>query len=316
MLTAAAGWQGTANNLAGTGQDFARIISQIPWSGPSSESMRATAASYATWLFATAEQAAQTAALAHAAATAYELARATAIPPEAVTCNRMQLAILTATNILGMNSVAIAATESQYAEMWTQDIAAMTAYSATSAELTSALPNWTTPPAATAPPSAPAIWTYLLGGQTIPQLFWTTFQANLSSGPFSLPLQLLSLFTVLWATGSPDSPINQILGLAQNPVIAPPTYLAEPLATAPTPQIRANMGSGNTLGPLRVPPTWAQPPKQLVPRPITVNTVGSELEPYPLGLPILTGSGGTTTRKPLPEYGKSSTVMVKHPYGG
>src|SRR5262249_31430655 len=46
------------------------------------------------------------------------------------TFNRTQLASLVATNLLGQNATAIAATEAQYAEMWAQDVAAIAGYAA------------------------------------------------------------------------------------------------------------------------------------------------------------------------------------------
>ncbi|PBJ30258.1 PPE domain-containing protein, partial [Mycobacterium avium] len=47
--------------------------------------------------------------------------------------NRAQLAALIASNVLGQNAAAIAATEAQYGEMWAQDAAAMYGYAASSA---------------------------------------------------------------------------------------------------------------------------------------------------------------------------------------
>jgi PPE-repeat protein len=92
-----------------------------------------------TWLAATGEQAGQTAAQATAAAGAYETAYAATVPPMVVAANRSLLAMLVATNFLGQNTPAIAATEAHYEEMWAQDAAAMYGYagaSATAAQVT------------------------------------------------------------------------------------------------------------------------------------------------------------------------------------
>jgi PPE-repeat protein len=59
-------------------------------------------------------------------------AAAATLPPTAVAANRAQLATLIATNLLGHNAPAIAATEAQYAEMWAHDAAAMFGYPASS----------------------------------------------------------------------------------------------------------------------------------------------------------------------------------------
>ena len=83
--------------------------------------MGAAAGSYVEWLSATAAQAEETAAQARAAAAGYEAALAMTVPPPVVAANRSLLAALVATNFLGNNTPAIAATEAQYAEMWAQD---------------------------------------------------------------------------------------------------------------------------------------------------------------------------------------------------
>jgi len=90
--------------------------------------MLAATAPYLTWLNTTAAQALQTAAQARAAASAFDAAFAATVPPPVIAANRTALATLTATNILGINTRAIAATEAHYSEMWAQDAAAMYGY--------------------------------------------------------------------------------------------------------------------------------------------------------------------------------------------
>jgi PPE-repeat protein len=58
------------------------------------------------------------------------------VPPAEIAANRSLLAVLVATNFLGVNAPAIAATEALYAEMWAQDAAAMYGYAASSAAAT------------------------------------------------------------------------------------------------------------------------------------------------------------------------------------
>ena len=58
------------------------------------------------------------------------------MPPPEIAANRSLLAVLVATNFLGMNTPAIAATEAQYAEMWAQDAVAMYGYAGLSAAAT------------------------------------------------------------------------------------------------------------------------------------------------------------------------------------
>jgi PPE-repeat protein len=102
------------------------------WLGPASASMAAAAAPYAVWMNTTSVQAEQTAAQAQAAAAAYEAAFAMTVPPPVIAANRAQLAALVATNFLGQNTPAIAATEAHYGEMWAQDAAAMYGYAGSS----------------------------------------------------------------------------------------------------------------------------------------------------------------------------------------
>lgn len=65
---------------------------------------------------------------------------AATVPPPVIVANRALLASLIATNVLGQNTSAIAATEAQYAEMWAQDAAAMYAYAGSSAAATRLTP--------------------------------------------------------------------------------------------------------------------------------------------------------------------------------
>jgi len=82
-------------------------------------------APYVGWLSAAAAQAESAASQAHTVASAFEVAVAATVPPPAIAANRAALAPLVATNFLGQNTPAIAATEAQYTQMWAQDAVAM-----------------------------------------------------------------------------------------------------------------------------------------------------------------------------------------------
>ena len=121
MLAAASGWDGLAAELQSTAASYRAAISELtggPWLGSSSASMAAAATPYLDWMTTTAGQAEQTAAQARAAASAYEAAFAMTVPPPVIAANRSLLMTLIATNVLGQNTAAIAATEVHYAEMW------------------------------------------------------------------------------------------------------------------------------------------------------------------------------------------------------
>lgn len=135
MLTAAAAWDELANELHAAAANIESVVSELtsePWQGPSAATAAAAAAPQVAWLNATAEQAAQAGAQAKAAATAYESAYAMTVHPAEIAANRSQLTSLVATNLLGQNTAAIAATEAAYSEMWAQDVAAMYGYAGAS----------------------------------------------------------------------------------------------------------------------------------------------------------------------------------------
>ncbi|OBJ56213.1 PPE family protein, SVP subgroup [Mycobacterium asiaticum] len=153
LLAAAQAWAALAAGLQSAASSYQAVVSALtagPWLGPSSASMSAAAASYVVWLRATAAQAEETSTHAKAAAAAYQTAFSATVPPPMVAANRSQLMTLIATNVFGINTQAIAATEAQYAEMWAQDAAAMYGYAASSASAT-ALTPFSQPPLTTDP---------------------------------------------------------------------------------------------------------------------------------------------------------------------
>src|ERR1700747_2731636 len=131
MLAAAAAWDELATELQSTAASYGSTIEGLaagPWTGPSSIAMAAAAATYVAWMNATGAQAEEAATQARLAVAAYETAFAATVPPQVVAANRALLMGLIATNFLGQNTPAIAATEAHYAEMWAQDGAAMFGY--------------------------------------------------------------------------------------------------------------------------------------------------------------------------------------------
>jgi PPE-repeat protein len=151
MLAAAAAWDELAAELQSTASSYGSTIENLaagPWTGPSSIAMAAAAAPYVAWMSATGAQAEEAATQAKLAAGAYETAFAATVPPPVIATNRALLMALIATNFLGQNTPAIAATEAQYMEMWAQDAAAMYSYASSSAAATQ-LQTFTEPPQTT-----------------------------------------------------------------------------------------------------------------------------------------------------------------------
>lgn len=148
MLAAAAAWEGLAAELQSVASSYLAVVNGLtdgPWHGPSAAAMAAAALPQISWLNIAAGQASEVAAQAIAASSAYEAAFLATVPPPEIAANRALLATLMATNFLGQNTAAIAATEAQYLEMWAQDAAAMYSYSAATAAATQ-LPQLTRSP--------------------------------------------------------------------------------------------------------------------------------------------------------------------------
>jgi PPE-repeat protein len=148
LMAAASAWDELAAELESAAASYQTVLAQLTgtsWLGPTSARMAAATAPYVDWLAGTAGQAAQTSAQARFAAAAYESAFAGTIPPAVIAANRALLAALVATNFLGQNTPAIAATEAQYMEMWFQDGLTMDTY-ATLAQQAVVLPEQTPAP--------------------------------------------------------------------------------------------------------------------------------------------------------------------------
>ena len=147
LMAASSSFSALSSELSSNAASYESIISQLgsEWTGPSSTAMAASAQTYIGWLTTTSAQLQEAAAAATSSAAAYEAAHAATIPPPVVTANRVQLATLVATNILGQNTPAIMANEAMYAEFWAQDAAAMYGYSAAASAASSALTPLTDP---------------------------------------------------------------------------------------------------------------------------------------------------------------------------
>jgi PPE-repeat protein len=142
LMAAASAWDELAADLETTAASYQAVIQELtggPWLGPSSVQMTSATAPFIAWLQGSSIQAAQTSAQASLAAAAYEGAFDSTVPPTVIAANRALLAALVATNFLGQNTPAIAATEALYMEMWFQDGLTMDTYALASQQAT-ALP--------------------------------------------------------------------------------------------------------------------------------------------------------------------------------
>jgi PPE-repeat protein len=204
LLSAAGAWKGLASELRSQAANYTSIVSNLTdegWRGQASTAMAGAAALYTAWMNTTAAQAEQTANQSMAAASAYEAAFGMTLPPPVIAANRTQLASLVATNLLGQNGPAIAATEAQYGQMWAQDAAAMYGYAAQSATATK-VPSFTTAPHTT----APGALTGLAAASTV-----TNTQASLSQLTAAVPTTLQGMASPATSASSSTSGLESLL---------------------------------------------------------------------------------------------------------
>lgn len=352
LLAAAGSWDALSAELSTTAESYESVLSglDLQWRGPASEAMAATAARYLGWLQTTAEQTKQTAMQARTAAAAYEQAYAMTIPPPAVTANRTQLASLIATNVLGQNTAAIAATEAQYADYWAQDSAAMSGYSASSTAATTGLPRFFSPNRATNESGLAAQSASV--SQASATAAATRSAAQAVSAAAVQPAAAvapdpginldLSALDIIQATGQSlnsvyymEATASGIIG-AENNLGMLPKVAAAPAALAPAltaaPQVGGGAGLGNvtatlsragTIGPMSVPASWSAPATSQIARlepagfttiPGTEEAVASGYPGYP-GMPAGNIARGAGVGAP-PRYGVRLTVMPRPPAAG
>ncbi|WP_423203387.1 PPE family protein [Mycobacterium alsense] len=299
MLVAAAAWDALASELQSAAASYGSVVESLAadaWTGPSSVAMATAAAPYVAWMSATSAQARAAAGQARAAASAFETAFASVVPPPEIAANRTQLAALVATNVFGQNTAAIAATEAEYGEMWAQDTAAMFGYAGSSAAA-SRLAPFTEPPPTTGASGLAAQATAL--GQAsganaaaafpfdiVTQLleaignasrgymeFWGQLLNNVTGSPLAAQTWELT-FGILadagrFSTVANDSmsPVN--LGMTEFKMFWTPPAAAVDIPRSAlgaglglrsaglTGAVSASAGDANVVGRLSVPPSWA-----------------------------------------------------------
>ncbi len=268
MMAAAASWDYLAAELASSAANYSSVTAELTcssWFGPASRAMMAAATPYISWLSAAAALAEQTSIRARVVASAFEAAFAMTVPPPVVAENRAQLAMLIATNFVGQNTPAIAATEAAYAEMWAQDAVAMNGY-AGSATTASQLvpfvePARSTEEAGVAAQQAAVLQAAATAADTGAPESFNAFINSLASqikgllfGPLDViywPMvyvwsNIISQIAVLW----PEHLAGGAAGLSATPALAAPVNLGGGL-------ISAKLASSTKIGSLSVPTSWS-----------------------------------------------------------
>jgi PPE-repeat protein len=213
LLAAAAAWDGLAADLHATAAAYHAVILELatgPWLGPSSAAMVGATARYLAWLHETAGRAEGTATQAKAAVAAYEAAHTMTVPPPVIAANRAQLATLVATNVLGQNTPAIAATEAGYGEMWAQDSAAMYVYAGASASASNVTP-FSPPPTTTNAAGRPGRETSPRGPQPVSAVVGALRRLASPSSP-SRSTTRETLDSISGHARTASSAVNSVLG--------------------------------------------------------------------------------------------------------
>lgn len=304
MLAAAAAWDQLAAELHAAASGYQSVVAQLadgPWLGSASASMAAAVAPYVEWMRTTAKQAEQAGAQARAAAGAYESARAMTVPPLVIAANRALQASLVATNVLGQNTPAIAATESHYSEMWAQDAATMYGYAGASAAASKVTP-FTAPPPTTNPSEAQAALSRLTSAIPITlqqaaspsrmwenlEEMWTTitmdphFWSRTGSTITSVISTGKSLMPAAKAAESGVKSSGSLLGGGLGSLLSSSTGPAG--WTGSGSGVAAGLGRAASIGALSVPQSWAA----TVP---ATNSVAAALPTSPGGFNAVPVSG-------------------------
>ncbi|MHA7652010.1 PPE family protein [Mycobacterium sp. ML4] len=302
MMAAASAWSALATELNLAAEAYETVITTLhseAWMGPASTAMCAAVAPYVAWMRATAGQAEQAAAQARAAAAAFETALAGVVPPPLIAANRAEMASLTAENVYGQYTAAIAILEAQYGEMWARDAATMYGYAGSSAGAARVTP-FAEPPHITSSAASQfgAVSQATATAAGTAQSTLAGVLSQLPSSLMSLALPASSALTSAGASSIPSwldwliqwyLPISQLLynttglpyfgigignslitsfsalGLvgqaaAKSAAGAASAAAAVPAAVGGAGPIAAGVGNAASLGKLSVPPSWAPEP--------------------------------------------------------
>lgn len=302
MWAAAAAWDGVAAQLGSAASAFQATVSALTggaWQGPASMTMASAATPYVQWMTATSAQAELVANQARLSAGAFEAAFTATVPPQVVAANRALLMTLIATNILGQNTAAIAATEAEYAEMWAQDVAAMTGYDAGTRAAEAASTPFADPPLTLT--SLPTASFTSFGQQLLDSLIQSMTQQLMN--PMS-QLQMLSTpaqfaMEPVQMVGQLMSGANPVLtsagsGPAMDPVLA---STASPGTGGPiTAQlagrvVAASTGRAGSVGTLSVPASWPTTAQPATAAPATPSAAASPVSASLPTTPHLSSTG-------------------------
>lgn len=276
MLNAAVAWGGLATRLYEAAAQCSSVASKLT---PGEQG----AAAHIEWLNGVAAQADHAASQAKSAASAYELALAAMVPPSAIQANRMLRAWLAEGNCLGQSSAAIADADSDYDQMWAQDVDTMHTYARACADAAAVTP-FPSPPAEVGAGQgnwelrvAPAV---ISAARQVISAIPRALDALAEAPPTAFDTYLLPVTPALSKLGSLCAPsdfaINRLNFLNKHAALQSAATL---LSRSPNRSRGATSGVGRavSIGTLSVPRGWLAK----TPRPATPDR-GWEFEPMHL----------------------------------
>ncbi|OBH98406.1 hypothetical protein A5678_01900 [Mycobacterium sp. E2733] len=256
--------------------------------------MATAAAPYVQWMTATSAQAELVANQTRLSAAAFEAAFMATVPPEVIAANRALLMSLIATNILGQNTAAIAATEAQYAEMWAQDVAAMTTYDASTRAAEATWTPFSNPPLTLTSLPTPTFTSFAqelfqaLSQSLTQQLMNPMSQLQMLSTPAQFAMEPMNMMVGQLMSGA-----NPLLGStgsvpAMDPVLA--STVSPGTGSPMTAQlagrvVSASVGRSGSIGALSVPAAWADAAPTAAPTPAATVAPTAPVSPISATLP-------------------------------
>ncbi|OBB91010.1 PPE family protein [Mycobacterium sp. 852002-30065_SCH5024008] len=321
MWAAAAAWDALAAQLGSAASSFQSTVSTLTggaWQGPASMTMATAAAPYVQWMTATSAQAELVANQTRLSAAAFEAAFTATVPPEVVAANRALLMSLIATNLLGQNTAAIAATEAQYAEMWAQDVTAMTAYDASTQAAEATWTPFSNPPLTLTSLPTPTFTSFgeqLLQALTqmlTQQLMNPMSQLQMLSTPAQFAMEPMNMMVGQLMSGT--NPLLSGAGSvpAMDPVMAStvsPGTGGPMTAQLAGRMVSASTGRAGSIGALSVPATWADAAPEVAPTPAATVAPGAPVSPISASLP-------TTPHLPSTGIPGRGTATATHSIAG